>query len=256
MLADLERIYLRDRDSLDDKQKKNLNHRIKNKLALIDETINDIRLILENYPEERIKEHVSNATVYAVAAILEKVLQILDPWPIGEHEEGDLRVFRTWGNTIPESPDSEPGKCAIHSVSRIASDEEIELYQRLKDHFNKIRYFVDPCIPDPVCRDPNYIGLKDESALRIAKEISQKTGKYNVSCNTYLDEWVEKEGKDSWIERKPSLVNIETLKFMRWKPRGLKECMEQPPLFAPKTVPARVVDSVTISSGGHNLVSK
>lgn len=97
MLADLERTYLKDKDSLDDKQKKNLNHRIKNKLELIDDTLNDIRLILENYSEELIKEHISNNTISSAAAVLERVLQILDPWAIGYDEEEVPRAFRVWG---------------------------------------------------------------------------------------------------------------------------------------------------------------
>jgi hypothetical protein len=236
MLTDLERAYLKNRDNLeDDKQKKNLNHRIKNKLVLINEALSDVRLILENYPEDLIKEHISENTVYSAATALERILQILDPWPIGEHEDGGLSAFRSWGSVIPAS---KPGECTIDSISRGVTEEEKVLYKRIAEHFERIRFYVDPCIPDPVCRDPEYIGIENDKAFKIAKDIMNRTGtSLSVSFNAYTDETgISTKG---WILRAPVVIPIEKLKAMRWKPRGLKECMKQPPLLKEKRIPIR-----------------
>jgi hypothetical protein len=249
MLADLERTYLKDKDSLDDKQKKNLNHRIKNKLKLIDETLNDVRLILENYPEELVKEHITNNTVYSAAAALERVLQILDPWSVGEHEEGELRAFRVWGSIIPTCP---PGKCTIDSASRTASKEEINLHERLKEHFNMVRLYIDPCIPDPVCRDPEY----SREQMDRLRQTTQRP--FSMSFNAYLDETGVSES--GWVLRAPTMLDIDQLQWMRWHPRGLKKCMELPPLLATKKIPrgSEIMHSRVEcdAEGTHYLISE
>jgi hypothetical protein len=238
MLTDLERNYLRNRDSLeDDKQKKNLNHRIKTKLKLIDETLSDLRLIFEKYPEELIREYVSTNTVNSATSTLDRILQILDPWAIGEHEEGKPRAFRVWGSTIP---DCEPGKCTIKSASRGVSEEETRLNKLLKEHFNKIRFYIDPCIPDPVCRDTDYIKIQMELLLKGAKD----TGT-SLSFDGYFDE----TGVDErlWITRAPSMIDVNQLQKMRWKPQGLKECMKQPPLLREIRIPGKCSTEASIS---------
>jgi len=245
MLTDLERAYLKNRDNLeDDKQKKNLNHRIKNKLVLINEALSDVRLILENYPEDLIKEHISENTVYSATATLERILQIIDPWPIGKHEDGGVSAFRSWGSVIPAS---EPGECTINSISRGVTEEEIVLHNRLVEHFERTRFYVDPCIPDPVCRDPEYTRIQDEKAFKIARDITDRTGNpLSVSLNAYTDETgINAEG---WVLRAPIVIPIEKLKVMRWKPRGLKECMKQPPLLKEKRIPVQWLQLPSISS--------
>ena len=56
-----------------------------------------------------------------------------------------------------------------------------------------------------------------------------------MSENAYLDETEVSEY--GWVVRKPSMVDINQLKWMRWKPRGLKSCMELPPLLGEKKIP-------------------
>jgi hypothetical protein len=221
MLADLERTYLKDKNSLGDRQKKNLNHRIKNKLKLIDETLGDVRLILENYPNELIKEHISNNTAYSAVATLERVLQILDPWAIGEHEDGEKRAFRVWGSVIPAS---KPGECTIDSASRKASDEEIKFHEFLKAHLDRLQRYVDPCIPDPVCRDPEY---SRELMNRFMQSATRP-----FSFSSYTD--VAGVTEDRWLNYDPVQIAKDQLQWMRWKPRDLKECIKQPPLLKEK----------------------
>jgi hypothetical protein len=228
MLTDLERTYLENSDSLDEKQKKNLNHRIKNKLILIEDTLNDIRLILEKYPEDLVKDHISNTTVNLAAAALERVLHILDPWPIGEYEDGEMRAFRVWGSIIPSS---QPGKCTIDSASRTALENEINLSNRLKEHLDKVRFYVDPCTPDPICHNPVYTELQREELLKIAKKYSKPL---SASFDAYLDETGVSES--GWVLREPTIVEVSKLQKMRWKPRGLKSCMRLPPLVKEKKI--------------------
>jgi hypothetical protein len=195
--------------------------------------------------EKLIEKRSPSQAIPAMLDLIESILLQLDPWPIGEHEEGGSWAFKIYGNTASECPTIEPGKCIIFSISRNASDDEIELHRRLKDHFNLVRRFVDPCIPDPVCRDPKYIEEQRNKALEITKEISKNLATFGVHCNTYLDEFI---GKNGWMEPKHSMVGIDELKSIRWMPRGLKGCMEQPPLLEPRKIRGRLIDSVTISS--------
>jgi hypothetical protein len=233
MLTTLERDYLETGKTEDTSQKKNLNHRIKNKLPQIDEELTDVKLILDNYSEELVKNTLSKETLSIAMSILERALEILDPWPVGEHEEGEARAFRIWGSEIPAN---EPGDCTIQSISRSSIEEEIVFHKRLEEHFEKIRFFVDPCIPDPICRDPEYIGTQEEKTFQFAKDITNKTGKpLSVSLDAYIDDIGINSKR--WVIRAPVAIQKETLKAMRWKPRGLKECMKLPPLLKEKKIP-------------------
>lgn len=193
----------------------------------------DILLILKYMPPEKIAKKLRPDQIPAMLDLVEELLARIDPWPIGVSEdESEARAFRIFGNSIPKNPDRVPGKCAIFSISRTATCEEAELDHCLTDHFNAIRCYVDPCSVDPVCRDPEYIGMLGEQIFKIRKELGIP---FSVSQNAYLDETGVSE--TGWILRKPSMVNIDQLQWMRWKPEGLKECIEQPPILASKKIP-------------------
>ena len=194
------------------------------------ESLPDVLLILKHMPPEKITKKLSPDKIPAMLDLIEDLLAQIDPWPIGVSEdENGVMAFRVLGNAIPSA---DPGKCAIFSIARSATPEEIDLDWHLTEHFNKIRCFVDPCVPDPVCRDPKYIGMQGEKIFKLRKELG---GPFSVSNNAYLDE--TGVSKDGWIITKHSMVDINQLQWMRWKPIGLKECMEKPPLLAPKKIP-------------------
>lgn len=196
------------------------------------ESAPDMLLILKHMPPEKIAKKLSPDKIPAMIDLIEDLLAQIDPWPIGVGEdENGVMAFRVFGNSIPKSPDSEPGKCAIYSISRTATREEIELDHRLTNHFSTIRRYVDPCVPDPVCRNPEYIGMWGEKIFRIRKESGKP---FSVSENAYQDETGVNEG--GWILRKPSMVDINQLQWMRWKPTGLLACMELPPLLKEKKI--------------------
>jgi hypothetical protein len=193
----------------------------------------DMLLILKHMPPDKIAKKLGPDKITTMLALVEALLAQIDPWPIGVQEDGDgVMAFRVFGNSVPKNPDREPGKCAIFSISRTATQEEIELDHHITDHFNTIRRYIDPCIPDPVCRDPEYIGTLGEEIFRIRRKLG---GPFAVSENTYLDDTGVNE--DGWVMRKHSMVDIDRLQWMRWKPDGLKECMETPPILAPKKIP-------------------
>lgn len=88
---------------------------------------------------------------------------------------------------------------------------------------------MDPCIPDSVCRNPEYGRLQMDKL----RQTTQRP--FNMSFNAYLDETGVSES--GWVLREPTMIDIGQLQWMRWKPRGLKECMEQPPLLEEKKIP-------------------
>jgi hypothetical protein len=193
----------------------------------------DMLLILKHIPPEKIAKKLRPDQIPAMLDLVESLLERIDPWPIGVSEgENGVMAFRVFGNSIPKSPSKEPGKCAVFSISHTATYEEAELDHHLTDYFNLIRRYVDPCVPDPNCRDPEYIGTLGERIFEIKKESGVP---FNVSQNAYLDETGVSEA--GWVLKKHSMVNIDQLQWMRWKPDGLKECMDQPPLLAPKKIP-------------------
>lgn len=228
MLTELERNRVLHREDLTVPERKNLNFRLRKKLIELKQNLEDISLILNFFHHEELHEVIDFDHLSRSLDVTESLLQIIDPWPVGWHEEGEQRAFRVWGSVIPVS---EPGKCTIDSASRTATEEEINLHRRLKDHLNRVRFYVDPCIPDPVCRNPAYIKAQMDKLMQI-KQTAQKSFSFNMSA--YTDETGVNE--TGWVLREPTMIDIDQLQWMRWKPRGLKECMELPPLLEPKVI--------------------
>lgn len=231
LLSKLELDMLRSPEKLNARQKRNLSYRLKARGSEIGQVLQELELLVNNVPEEALKEATSNETFLSLKAILEKLLQIRAPWPVGVDKNDNLQIFRVFGNAIPSA---DPGKCTIHSISREASYEEAELDFYLTEIYNNIRYYIDPCIPDPGCRTPNTLREEAEHILKSLKELNRP---FTLSQNAYLDE----TGVDErlWVMRTPSMVDITQLSWMRWKPRDLKECMELPPLFGEKKLIAK-----------------
>lgn len=244
------------REEIDLPNRKANEYNIRHHILRYFNDMEEILWILDTLPQKQVDRLLKDGKALNLTMKLtEKLIEKIDPWPIGEDENYGAMAFRVYGNVILSS---EPGKCTIDSISRTVSEEEIKLNKRLVAHLDKIRYRVDPCIPDPVCRDPVYIGLQDERAMEIAKEIAKKTNNpFSVSIDAYLDEiGVNEEG---WVLSEPTTIDIDNLRWMRWKPRGLKECMEQPPLLTPKRLArGREIKKLTVHSdewGMRYLVS-
>jgi len=229
LLSKLEQEMLVNPEGLSTRQKRNLSYRLKTKSNQIDQVLQEINLLIKNVSDEVIKENISNKSVSSLIEILEKILQVFDPWPIGVDEKDDgVLAFRIYGTSLS----TDPGKCGIFSKSRTALQEEIELDYLLTNHFSKIRRYVDPCIPDPVCHSPDYILKASEKIFQIKQELGEP---YIEGSAAYTDETGVSE--DGWILRERVKIDEKQLQWMRWKPHNLKECMEQPPLLAPRKIP-------------------
>jgi hypothetical protein len=240
LLSKLELDMLKSPEKLNARQKRNLSYRLKIRGSQIGQTLRELELLIKNVPDDVLKEVVSNETFISLKVILEKLLQIRTPWPVGLDKNDNLQIFRVFGNAIPSA---DPGKCSIFSISREAIQEEIELDFHLTELYDMLRYYVDPCILDPICRTPETLMEEDK---RVLEPIRGLDTSFTVSHNAYLDE----TGVDEhlWVVRKPSMVNIENLSWMRWKPRDLKECLEQPPLLKEKNFTENWKNGPSISS--------
>jgi len=229
LLSKLEQEMLVNPEGLSTRQKRNLSYRLKTKSNQIGQVLQEINLLIKNVPDEAIKENISNKIVSNLIEILEKILQVFDPWPIGVDEKDDgVLAFRIYGTSLS----TDPGKCGIFSKSRTALQEEIELDYLLTNHFSKIRRYVDPCIPDPVSHGSDYILKASEKIFQIKQELGEP---YIEGSAAYTDETGVSD--DGWILRERVKIDEKQLQWMRWKPHNLKECMEQPPLLAPRKIP-------------------
>jgi hypothetical protein len=250
LLSKLEQEMLVSPEKLNARQKRNLNYRLKTRSSQIDQVLQELELLINNVPDDSLKETITNKTFSSIKTILERLLLIKAPWPVGVDKDDNIQIFRVFGNAIPSA---DLGKCAIHSVSREASYEEAELDFYLTEIYNNIRYYVDPCIPNPVCRTPDTLREETEQILKSLKELNRP---FTISHNAYLDE----TGVDEylWVLRKPSMVDIKQLHWMRWKPRDLKECLEQPPLFKEKKIPGKCITeaSISLSSSTQEEIEK
>jgi hypothetical protein len=232
LLSKLEQEMLINPKGLNDRQKRNLGYRLKTKSAQIDQVLQEIKLLVENVSEDSIKENISNETLNSMITIFEKILEIVNPLPIGEHVSGELRAFRVYGNSMSKNPDIEHGECAIDSISYTATTKEIDIYRHLKDHFDKIRYYVDPCTPDPTCHDPDYsLKLKE----KIRRDLEETNESFEISFHHHT---IDERDKDGDPIGKFFMVDIDKLKEIRFKPAGLKGCMEIPPLLLGAKVPS------------------
>jgi len=226
LLSKLELDMLKNPEKLNARQKRNLSYRLKTRGSEIGKALQELELLINNVPEEALKEAVSNETFFSLKAILEKLLQIRAPWPVGVDKNDNLQIFRVFGSSIPSA---EPGKCSIFSISREATYEEIELDFYLTELYNKLQYYIDPCTPDPVCRASGTLLEEDKRVLEPIKELTKS---FTISHNAYFDETGVNE--HLWVVRKPSMVDIAQLSQIRWRPRDLKECLELPLLLKEK----------------------
>jgi hypothetical protein len=240
LLSKLEQEMLINPEGLSTRQKRNLNYRLKTKSNQIDQVLQEINLLIKNVSDESIKESISNKTISSLIEILEKILLVLDPWPIGVDEKGEgVLAFRIYGHT---KSSINSGKCTIQSKYCTAAQEEIELDYLLTNHLNKIRYYVDPCIPDPVCRNSDVIFKRDDKAFETKMKLGES---YIRGAASYHDETGIDE--DGWVLREPVKIDKDQLHWMRWKPKGLKECMKQPPLLKEIRIPGKWNTEASIS---------
>jgi hypothetical protein len=147
-LSDLERDRLKNYDNLNTIEKKNLNFRLRRKMSFINQTLADINRMLSTLPDDMLKEFIDISSAMYVQDTFDKVLQLLDPWPvktIDPENAFDAFAVKTI-YTISEDPE----KCNIVSLYRPALYSEIVLTNRLKKHCEEVEKYYDPHFTDPL----------------------------------------------------------------------------------------------------------
>ena len=136
--------------------------------------------------------------------VVDKYLEFVDPWPIGESEEGELLSIKTFAKRS-----GEPGKCWVESRYMDALTEEIETWKRLKEHAAHLQYFTDPYLISPNAPPDGIREWFDRERLH----------RQFVTGTNYFTRWRDEEG----IGRAaPALVDEEEIRrHKRWNPRPL-----------------------------------
>ena len=221
-----EKIKLED-GGLNAKQKGDFYYRMSKILKDELEGLKDLAFLLDELPDSYMRKIDFRDVVIAAMKLTEELVQRIDPWPVGEHVDGEMRAFRVFGNSIPTSPQQEPGKCTLESFSYTASQEEIDLHQRLKFHLNKIMLYVDPCTPNPMCYNPGQVGdLMASLRIKMQEEIKKRP--FSMTMTNHM---VDERDPDGFPLPKFFMVDIDKLKEIRFRPPGLKGCMELRPLL-------------------------
>jgi hypothetical protein len=217
VLTEIERDRLIKYESIDVIERKNLNFRLKKKLSIIKEAIEDINLLLTTLPEDTTKNYIDTETALYSIHVTEKILQLRAPWPVVEHDGFDPRAYMTKGQRIKD----QPGECIIVSMAWSATDEEVAINRKLKEHIAFLQYFIDPYLINPVCLEPGEQIVSAEDAFEAIKNQTRR----GLTINTYLQN----------DNPKHIIVKETDLKFKRWNPNGLPvkydipEQREEPP---------------------------
>jgi len=217
ILTETERDRLINYNSIDVIERKNLNFRLKKKLNIIKDALEDINIMLNSLPDDTTKDYIDTKTALYSLATTEKILQLCAPWPVAEHNRGGLWAFKT----VAERIESKPGKCYISTIAWNATDEEIAINQRLKKHIAALQHYTDPYLVDPICRNHGQLVPSDDE---IVKAFRSGTRSVSESSN-YNRSW---KGKDGMVYTEPITVSEEELKFKRWNPKGLPRKYDVP----------------------------
>jgi hypothetical protein len=141
MLTSLERERLDNYENLDAIEKKNLNFRLKKKQNEILETISDINILLKNLRNSPIEISISHEHVSEVDTLIENILKILKVTPIIDSDVANTTPKKVRKFKIDDSADS--GKATTVTVSREATEEEINIYKSLVQIDNTIKKNTD-----------------------------------------------------------------------------------------------------------------
>lgn len=190
------------------------------------ESIPDVLLILKHMPPEKIAKKLQLAQVPAMLDLIETLLQKVDPWPVVERKDIGFAAYKT---AAAQGSNLKPGECYIGTMAWSASDEEIAVNKRLKEHLDTIQHYVDPYLVDPVCHKPKYEILPAAEIMK-ALRAGERSGFLSIS---YFRSWADEKGI---VYREPVIVKEDELKFKRWNPKGLPRKYDVPE--QPKEPPA------------------
>jgi len=211
LLTDKQEKAIKGEKELSDVGRRQANKVARDKLEFYLRSASDALLILDKLPDlienlaESEKEKFKNPEyIAALLDVVDKYLEFVDPWPIGETEEGELLSIKTFAKRS-----GEPGKCWVESRYMDALSEEIETWERLKEHAAHLQYFIDPYLISPDAPPDGIREWFDRERLR----------RQFVTGTNYFIRWRDEEGIGRTA---PVLVDEEEVRrHKRWNPRPL-----------------------------------
>ena len=211
LLTDEQEKAIKGEKELSDVGRRQANKVARDKLEFYLRSASDALLILDKLPDlienlaESEKEKFKNPEyIAALLDVVDKYLEFVDPWPIGETEEGELLSIKTFAKRS-----GEPGKCWVESRYMDALSEEIETWERLKEHAAHLQYFIDPYLISPDAPPDGIREWFDRERLH----------RQFVTGTNYFTRWRDEEGIGRTA---PVLVDEEEVRrHKRWNPRPL-----------------------------------
>ena len=213
LLTDEQEKAIKGEKELSDVGRRQANKVARDKLEFYLKSASDALLILdklpdliENLPDPEKEKFKNPEYIAALLDVVDKYLAFVDPWPIGETEEGDLLRSRTYA-----SESRTPGKCYIQGDYMTALPEEIALWERLKDHAARLQYYIDPyLILPPGSRQP--WGPAEWTTI-------ERSRRPTMASINYLNKWRDVEGigraAPVWVDEE------EVRRHKRWNPKPL-----------------------------------
>lgn len=131
---------------------------VRNKIKSWLNNIDDIKFILRHLPAKQLRKTISDDEVYSLLELVETLLDIMDFMPVGFTEkeiEYQGKKTKTTMQYVEKSiivaPQSD-GEVSIQRSVRDATKEDIKRHGMLKEHIDRIKYFIDP---DPDAHHPD-----------------------------------------------------------------------------------------------------
>jgi hypothetical protein len=156
-----QRKKLHNREQLDNETRKANEYRVRKYAKTWIESLEDMLLILKILPERQVVRLFKDVDAIRLLEIAERVLVYLDFMPIRKYENGDLFAEKS----LIGMPENGP-ECAF-SISRPATDLDLERYTRLQKHIARLETFVRPS-PGVISNDLDRVYFRD--LIKIVKK--------------------------------------------------------------------------------------
>jgi hypothetical protein len=156
-----QRKKLHDREQLDNETRKANEYRVRKYAKTWIESLEDMLLVLKILPERQVVRLFNEEDVIRLLEITERMLVYLDFMPIRRYENGDLFAEKSLLG-MPEN-----GSPCAFSISRPATDLDLERYTELQKHIARLETFVRPS-PGTIYNDLDRVYFRD--LIKIVKK--------------------------------------------------------------------------------------
>jgi len=137
ILTETERERLINYDSIAVIERKNLNFRLKKKLSIIKDALEDIYLMLNSLPEDTTKDYIDTETAMRSLKATERIFKLLDLFPIEKNPPMGKLLARRYN--LLKFPDSN----GMVDFGYKPSPEEEELWKAVQDHTEYLKSIYD-----------------------------------------------------------------------------------------------------------------